>query len=115
MPPDCAFDAPASPSSLPNHRESHHYESTRLFVIGHEGGGRWGITSMVADEVAEQVTWGELGCPKAIGAYQLHGASVRVKNIHIIVAEDDPRAIFTVVTLHPPLGPPEFMLGHRIA
>jgi hypothetical protein len=45
----------------------------------------------------------------------LHGASVRVKNIHIIVAEDDPRAIFTVVTLHPPLGPPEFMLGHRVA
>ena len=52
--------------------------------------------------VAEQITWGELGCPKAIGAYQLHGASVRVKNIHIIVAEDDPRAIFTVVTLRPP-------------
>ena len=66
---------------------------------------------MLAEHVAERVTWGELGCPKAIGAYRLHGASVRVKNIHIIVAEDDPRAIFTVVTLHPPLGPPEFMLG----
>ncbi len=63
--------------------------------------------------VAEQITWGELGCPKAIGAYRLHGASVRVKNIHIIVAEDDPRAIFTVVTLRPPLGPPEFMLGRH--
>jgi hypothetical protein len=65
--------------------------------------------------VAEQITWGELGCPKAIGAYRLHGESVRVKNIHIIVAEDDPRAIFTVVTLRPPVGPPEFMLGHRVA
>jgi len=63
----------------------------------------------------EQVTWGELGCPKAIGAYCLHGASIRVKNIHIIVAENDPRAVFTVVAFHPPLGPPEFMLGHRIA
>jgi hypothetical protein len=63
----------------------------------------------------EQVTWGELGCPKAIGAYRLHGASIRVKNIHIIVAEDDPRAVFTVVAFRPPLGPPEYMLGHRIA
>jgi len=63
----------------------------------------------------EQVTWGELGCPKAIGDYRLHGAAIRVKNIHIIVAENDPRAIFTVVAFHPPLGPPEFMLGHRIA
>jgi hypothetical protein len=73
------------------------------------------VAEQVVDQVTDQVTWGELGCPKAIGAYQLHGASVRVKNIHIIVAEDDPRAIFTVVTLHPPLGPPEFMLGHRVA
>ncbi len=73
------------------------------------------LAEQVADRVTDHVTWGELGCPKAIGAYRLHGASVRVKNIHIIVAEDDPRAIFTVVTLHPPLGPPEFMLGHRIA
>jgi hypothetical protein len=63
----------------------------------------------------EKVTWAELGCPKAIGAYRLHGASIRVKNIHIIVAEDDPRAVFTVVAFRPPLGPPEYMLGHRIA
>ena len=70
-------------------------------------------TEQVTDN--EQVTWGELGCPKAIGAYSLHGASIRVKNIHIIVAENDPRAVFTVVAFHPPLGPTEFMLGHRIA
>jgi hypothetical protein len=38
-----------------------------------------------------------------------------MKNIHIIVAERDPRAVFTVVAFRPPLGPPEFMLGHRIA
>jgi len=63
----------------------------------------------------EQVTWADLGFPKAIGAYRLHGASIRVKNIHIIVAEGDPRAAFTVVALRPPLGPPEFMLCHRIA
>jgi hypothetical protein len=70
---------------------------------------------MGAVQVADQVTWGELGCPKAIGSYRLHGESVRVKNIHIIVAEGDPRATFTVVAFRPPLGPPEFMLGHRIA
>jgi hypothetical protein len=73
------------------------------------------VTEQVADQVTDRVTWGELGCPKAIGAYRLHGESVRVKNIHIIVAEGDPRAIFTVVAFRPPLGPPEFMLGHRIA
>jgi len=31
----------------------------------------------------EQVTWAELGCPKAIGAYRLHGASIRVKNVSL--------------------------------
>jgi hypothetical protein len=78
-------------------------------------GSRETGNSMVAEQVADQVTWGELGCPKAIGSYRLNGESVRVKNIHIIVAEGDPRAIFTVVAFRPPLGPPEFMLGHRVA
>ncbi len=73
------------------------------------------VTEQVADQVNDKVTWGELGCPKAIGAYRLHGESVRVKNIHIIVAEGDPRAIFAVVAFHPPLGPPGLMLGHRDA
>src|SRR5215471_7614468 len=99
---DCAMDAPPSPSSLPNPCESHHYESTRLFVMGPRERGK---RSMGAVQVADQVTWGELGCPKAIGSYRLHGESVRVKNIHIIVAEDDPRAIFTLVAFRPPLGP----------
>ena len=71
--------------------------------------------TILASEASMCAAWAELGCPKAIGAYRLHGASIRVKNIHIIVAEDDPRAIFTVVAFRPPLGPPEFMLGHRIA
>ena len=65
--------------------------------------------------VKDKVTWGELGCPRQIGLYRLGAASIRVKNIHIIVAEDDPTALFTVVSLRPPLGPPEFMLGHRIS
>jgi hypothetical protein len=64
---------------------------------------------------AEQVTWGELGCPKAIGAYRAHGASIRVKTIHLLVAEDNPQALFTVLAFRPPLGPPQFTLGHRIA
>ena len=66
---------------------------------------------MGAEQVADQITWGELGCPKAIGSYRLHGESVRVKNIHIIVAEGDPRAIFTVVAFRPPLGPLGYNAG----
>jgi len=83
----------------------------------------WELGDTETEEVAkneqvtsgEKITWAELGCPKAIGDYRLHGASIRVKNIHIIVAEGDPRAVFTVVAFRPPLGPPEYMLGHRIA
>jgi hypothetical protein len=30
-------------------------------------------------------------------------------------AEDDPSTLFTVVAFRPPAGPPEFMLGHRVA
>jgi hypothetical protein len=65
--------------------------------------------------VAEKIRWAELGCPRTVGLYRLGSEQVRVKNIHIIVAEDDPSALFTVVALHPPLGPSEYMLGHRIA
>jgi len=68
---------------------------------------------------AQRVTWGELGCPREIGLYRIGSAGsalrVRVKRIHIIVAEDDPAALFTIVTFRPPLGPPEHMLGHRVA
>ena len=67
---------------------------------------------------SDRITWGELGCPQDIGLYRAGGApgdvKVRVKKIHIIVAENDPAALFTVVTLRPPLGPPEFLLGHRV-
>jgi hypothetical protein len=38
-----------------------------------------------------------------------------VKTIHIAVAENDPVALFTVLAFRPPLGRPEFMLGHRVA
>ncbi len=68
-----------------------------------------------AQMVAPQVTWGELGCPKEIGLYRTAGGQVRVKRIHIIVAEDDPAALFTVVAFAPPLGPAEFVLGHRVS
>jgi hypothetical protein len=64
---------------------------------------------------ADEIRWGELGCPKRIGLYRLDGEAIRVKTIHIIVAENDPAALFTVVTFRPPLGPPEHMLGHRVA
>ena len=63
----------------------------------------------------EQITWGELGCPKAVGLYRFHGDKIKVKNIHIVVAEGDPAALFTVVVLQPPLGPVEYSLGHRVA
>jgi hypothetical protein len=65
--------------------------------------------------MGDKVTWGELGCPREIGLYRFRGIPVRVKKIHVIVAEDDPAALFTIVALRPPLGPPEFHLGHRVA
>ena len=64
--------------------------------------------------VAQRITWGELGCPADVGTYRVGGSDIRVKRIHIIVAENDPAAVFTVVTFSPPLGPPEVMLGHRV-
>jgi hypothetical protein len=54
-------------------------------------------------------------CPKKIGLYRFGGEVIRLKNVHIIVAEDDPSALFTVVAFRPALGPPEFMLGRRAA
>jgi hypothetical protein len=68
-----------------------------------------------AQMIAPQIYWGELGCPKEIGLYRTPGGSVRVKLIHIIAAEEDPSALFTVVAFQPPLGPAEFVLGHRVA
>jgi hypothetical protein len=68
-----------------------------------------------AQLIAPQVTWGDLGCPKETGLYRTPGGEVRVKRIHIIAAEDDPSALFTVVAFQPPLGPAEFVLGHRVA
>ena len=64
---------------------------------------------------AEQVAWSTLGCPTKIGLYRLAENVIRVKKIHILAAENDPGAIFTVVAFEPPLGSPEYMLGHRIA
>ena len=62
-----------------------------------------------------KITWGELGCPREFGLYRAAGGEIRVKRIHIIAAEDDPAALFTVVAFHPPLGPSEFVLRHRVA
>jgi hypothetical protein len=70
---------------------------------------------MDSEQAFERVTWGELGCPQKIGTYRFAGETVRVKNIHILVAEDDPQALFTIVAFRPPMGRAEFMLGHRIA
>jgi hypothetical protein len=64
---------------------------------------------------AEEVRWGELGCPTKTGPYRLDGEIIQVKTIHVLAAENDPDARFTVVSYRPPLGRAEFMLGHRIA
>jgi hypothetical protein len=64
---------------------------------------------------AQEVRWGELGCPTKMGLYRFAGEAIKVKSIHIAVAENDPVALFTVVAFRPPLGPAEFMLGHRVA
>jgi hypothetical protein len=64
---------------------------------------------------AQEIRWGELGCPTKTGEYKHAGEVIRVKSIHIAVAENDPVALFTVVAFRPPLGPAEFMLGHRVA
>ena len=73
----------------------------------------------VAPPATAQVTWGELGCPKDTGVYRAgedqRALEVRVRLIHIIAAEDDPQALFTVVVHRPPLGPAQFTLGHRVA
>jgi hypothetical protein len=66
------------------------------------------------DHASAQVTWGELGCPTHTGEYPLGRELIRVKHIHIVVAENDPAARFTVVAFRPPLGPAEFVLGHRV-
>ena len=67
------------------------------------------------EHATAHVTWGELGCPTEIGDYRFGREMVRVKHIHLLVAESDPAARFTVVVFRPPLGPAEFMLGHRVA
>jgi hypothetical protein len=72
-----------------------------------------------SESTRSQVTWGELGCPRETGFYRTAGGhkglQVRVNRIHILVAENDPAALFTVVTLRPPHGSAEFVLGHRVA
>jgi hypothetical protein len=63
----------------------------------------------------QEVRWSELGCPTKTGVYTFAGEAIRVRPIHIAVAENDPVALFTIVALRPPMGPAEFMLGHRVA
>ncbi len=65
--------------------------------------------------MADEIQWCELGCPQDVGLYPFAGQKIRVKRIHVLAAEDDPHARFTVVAFRPPLGRPEFMLGHRVA
>jgi hypothetical protein len=62
-----------------------------------------------------EITWGELGCPTETGFYRALGGQVRVRRIHIVVAENDPAALFTVLAFHPPEGATEFALGYRLA
>jgi hypothetical protein len=64
---------------------------------------------------AQEVRWGDLGCPTKTGVYQFSGEAISVKIIHIAVAENDPVALFTILAYRPPLGRPEYMLGHRVA
>jgi hypothetical protein len=64
---------------------------------------------------AQEVRWGDLGCPTETGVYQFAGEAISVKIIHIAVAENDPVALFTILAYRPPLGRPEYMLGHRVA
>jgi hypothetical protein len=64
--------------------------------------------------MAAEVTWGTLGCPTKIGSYRLSNEVIRVKQIHIMAAENDPAALFTIVAFQPPMGPAEYMLGHRV-
>ncbi len=51
---------------------------------------------------------------RAQGQEQDH-VHIGVKSIHLMAAENDPAALFTVVTFHPPHGPAEYVLGHRVA
>jgi hypothetical protein len=80
----------------------------------------------VRSQLAQPVSWRALGCPRETGIYAASGLEsgvesdednlkINVKRIHILAAEDDPSALFTVLALRPPLGPPVFTLGHRVA
>lgn len=63
----------------------------------------------------KEVSWSDLGCPSETGLYPFGGEVIRVKSIHIAVAENDPVALFTILAFRPPLGRVEYMLGHRVA
>jgi len=65
--------------------------------------------------VERHISWGELGCPQDIGHYPFEDMTTRVMRVHVVAAEGDPAALFTLRTRHPPYGPPEHMLGHRVA
>ena len=78
----------------------------------------------VRSQLSQHVSWQTLGCPRETGVYAAHGLddgngedglNVNVKRIHILAAEDDPAALFTVMAFRPPLGPPVYTLGHRVA
>jgi hypothetical protein len=65
--------------------------------------------------LTDHVSWDRLGCPTEKGRYPFAGERIRVGMIHILAAENDPEAIFTVVAVRPPMGPTEYVLGHRVA
>jgi hypothetical protein len=50
-------------------------------------------------------------CPLTEPFYRFGDEVIRVKNVHIIVAEDEPSALFTVVAFRPPLGAPGVHAG----
>ncbi len=69
---------------------------------------------------AAHITWGALGCPDEPGLYRaVHDGvpsdlEIQVKLIHILAAEDDPDAVFTVIEVCLLFGPLQFALGHRV-
>lgn len=71
-------------------------------------------------DVTEHITWNALGCPSEPGLYRaVHDGvpsdvEIHVKRIHILAAEADPDAVFTVTEVRLLIGPLQFALGHRV-
>jgi hypothetical protein len=116
-PPPAAARATPSTDAQPAQQDS---QSTAVQVSPRSERGSQPIRS----QLSQHVSWQTLGCPRDTGLYTAAGLNdgdgegslkVNVKRIHILAADDDPSALFTVVAFRPPLGPPVYTLGHRVA